>query len=269
MPDTNFVDGATVINADWLNDVNAATYRHSANVRFFGATGNGTTDDYAAFQRALDSGAYRVYVPPGTYKISQKLLMPALYGFVLEGAGTASFLHQVSGTVLGWRTTNTPATYQQRVCNLAFDGTNGAADTVSTAGAGGCTLENLYFRQTPTGYSSLVLDGSSGSYAHDHRVNGIQIYSTLAGQAGIRCGSLSSDQQINNFIMNGTFVVKNCIQMDSGAQTLQLTNSHPYNAAESVLRFRESNSLPVQLSAIRQRARSTGEHHWPAKLNLH
>jgi hypothetical protein len=35
----------------------------------FGATGNGTTDDRAAIQAAVDSGATMVYVPPGAYRL--------------------------------------------------------------------------------------------------------------------------------------------------------------------------------------------------------
>ena len=36
----------------------------------FGATADGTTDDYAAIQAALDSGAKDIVLPPGTYKCS-------------------------------------------------------------------------------------------------------------------------------------------------------------------------------------------------------
>lgn len=44
-------------------------------VRDFGAFGDGVHDDYAAFQRALDSGAGIVAVPMGIYPISETLLV--------------------------------------------------------------------------------------------------------------------------------------------------------------------------------------------------
>lgn len=44
------------------------------NVRWFGAKGNGQTDDTAAIQASLDTGL-GVYVPDGSYKISSTLIM--------------------------------------------------------------------------------------------------------------------------------------------------------------------------------------------------
>jgi hypothetical protein len=43
--------------------------QESVSVKDFGAVGNGTTDDTAAIQLALSSGATRIYFPTGTYKI--------------------------------------------------------------------------------------------------------------------------------------------------------------------------------------------------------
>ena len=45
----------------------------AVSVRDFGAIGDGVTDDFAAFQRALSSGARRVLVPFGVYLISETL----------------------------------------------------------------------------------------------------------------------------------------------------------------------------------------------------
>ena len=43
------------------------------NVRDFGATGDGLADDFAAFQKALDSGASIILIPSGTYRIAGTL----------------------------------------------------------------------------------------------------------------------------------------------------------------------------------------------------
>ncbi len=54
------------------------------NVVEFGATGDGTTDDTAAIQAAIDVGAGVVYFPPGTYLVTA-LTRPG--GVTLQGAG--------------------------------------------------------------------------------------------------------------------------------------------------------------------------------------
>lgn len=57
-----------------------------------GATGNGTTDDLAAIQRAIlvstNSGGGIVYFPQGTYSISNQILLPDKV--IIQGAGMAS-----------------------------------------------------------------------------------------------------------------------------------------------------------------------------------
>lgn len=47
--------------------------RESVSVKDFGATGNGTTDDTAAIQAAIDSGASKIYIPAGRYRTTQTI----------------------------------------------------------------------------------------------------------------------------------------------------------------------------------------------------
>lgn len=73
----------------------------AANIKDFGATGDGTTDDTTAIQAALDSGSSVVYMPEGTYKITEQITCPAnvsVYGdgkeksiITAEGLTTGSF----------------------------------------------------------------------------------------------------------------------------------------------------------------------------------
>lgn len=56
-----------------------------ANVKDFGAKGDGTTDDTVAIQSALLSGNSLVFLPAGHYKITAALTIPA--GVTLEGTG--------------------------------------------------------------------------------------------------------------------------------------------------------------------------------------
>jgi len=73
MATTNFVNG-TVVQADWLNDVDDVVYRKSRDflsVTDFGAVGDGVADDSAALSAAniaaIAAGAI-LLIPTGTYK---------------------------------------------------------------------------------------------------------------------------------------------------------------------------------------------------------
>lgn len=76
MASTNFIPNVTVIEADWLNDVNTVAYEISANINQFGAVGDGVTDDTAAIQAAINSGAKQILAVAGrTYRITSELLI--------------------------------------------------------------------------------------------------------------------------------------------------------------------------------------------------
>lgn len=70
MASTTFVDRQTPIVAAWLNDVNTVAYGQHVNVKLFGATGNGSTDDTAAIVAAnayAIANSKTLYWPAGTY----------------------------------------------------------------------------------------------------------------------------------------------------------------------------------------------------------
>ncbi len=79
----------------YWNEVHRATYGGTdVNILDYGATGDGTTDDYLAFRRAIDSfsaagdtytGGGTIIVPGGSYRISQSIRVDK--HIVLRGAG--------------------------------------------------------------------------------------------------------------------------------------------------------------------------------------
>lgn len=91
MTGTLVVPGGTVVPSDWLN------------VKVYGATGNGTTDDTSAIQatiNALPSGGGIVYLPRGTYRITSALTIVS--DVFLRGAGAnATIIKQTSTTAHG------------------------------------------------------------------------------------------------------------------------------------------------------------------------
>lgn len=59
----------------------------TVSVKDFGAVGDGTTDDTAAIQAAIDGHRGKIYFPTGTYKISSTILLKPERILVGEGAG--------------------------------------------------------------------------------------------------------------------------------------------------------------------------------------
>jgi hypothetical protein len=64
----------TVLLACYVIDSNARESNQS-NVRIFGATGDGVTDDAVALQKAVDSGAGLIYFPKGLYHITKPIVI--------------------------------------------------------------------------------------------------------------------------------------------------------------------------------------------------
>lgn len=69
---TNFVPG-TVVTADWLNTIDAYAFDYEFNVKHYGALGNGTDDDTAAFVlavAAVNAAGGKLVIPPGRYVVA-------------------------------------------------------------------------------------------------------------------------------------------------------------------------------------------------------
>jgi len=123
MTDTVFVDKQTVIEATWLNDVNAKTYHDDASllpytpagtgavartvdaklgevvsVKDFGAVGDGVTDATTGIQAAIDAvnaaGGGIVKIPTGVFRVTQALILYSDISII--GDGKASALHLVT-----------------------------------------------------------------------------------------------------------------------------------------------------------------------------
>lgn len=84
MANTTFTDFATPIVADWLNDVNDIVYERYADVKLFGALGDGATDDTAAFNAAAATGL-PLHMPDGLYRLTNTVTLQN--GQILQGAG--------------------------------------------------------------------------------------------------------------------------------------------------------------------------------------
>jgi hypothetical protein len=110
MASTNFIPNVTVIEADWLNDVNNAVYNTLdgfVNVKEFGAVGDGVTDDTNSFQLAINAvlavGGGRIYIPAGIYYFegTSPSLDPGVGGIVFYGDGRDATTLKWAGSTTG------------------------------------------------------------------------------------------------------------------------------------------------------------------------
>jgi hypothetical protein len=101
----------------------------SVNVLDFGATGDGTTDDKAAIQLAINTGI-AVYFPKGTYKVASVLAVPT--GMKLFANKDATILSTI---------TTVPATYQEIF--------------VATVAVSNISVQGLKFQTTQVAFSAF------------------------------------------------------------------------------------------------------------------
>ncbi len=220
--------------------------RDVVSVEDFGAVGDGVTDDTAAIQAAIDSGATAVFFPAGRYRV-RSLVMPNVFSFVLFGVGPASMLVQIgtaTDAAIVWAR-DTIRYNSQTIRDIGVDATGATQHSIDTRGSGGCTFDNLYFEDVAVGKAAIYSEGLSGTYDHDARFTNIQVYyrSLNGGAAGIWLGPLSADTQISNFVMNGAFQIDYCLLLDSGAASCIVDGSHPYNAKLNVVRLAGNDGI--------------------------
>lgn len=121
-------------------------------VKDFGAVGDGVTDDTAAFQQALTTikasqKGTKLFVPPGTYKMTSGLICDNAFALVIEGC---SGPHGTSND----STTST----------LCFT-QSGSAACISLKSAINVTLRGLRIVYTNPSYTGTVVDaGGTGGY---------------------------------------------------------------------------------------------------------
>lgn len=143
-----------------------------ANVFDFGAVGNGTTDDTAAIQAAIDSSAsgITVLLPAGTYKVTDTILLKRT-GVRLIGEGEGV----------------TFVKYENAAGGVLFSGD--AAKTASTNTYERCAITDLEIMSSAAGTDpDTCVDLTSFSYGHfslqaqNRRANGVIFYGQ--GNAG-------------------------------------------------------------------------------------
>lgn len=138
-----------------------AKLRDLVSVKDFGAVGDGTTDDTAAIQAALDAHG-NVYVPAGTYKVGTLNLgtrgSPDQSGLVLLGAGPGE-------TIFVAKTANTPIFRKRQVAGVVELSTIGNFSLKAhSSGSTGPAFDCSGFRAV-TFIKIFGLSNGSGAFA--------------------------------------------------------------------------------------------------------
>jgi polygalacturonase len=134
-----------------------------SNVRDFGAVGDGSADDTAAIQHAIDVGDGQLELPRGDYRITRSLDVSldrvgrfsisgqgAVAKLIMNGPGPALFLRAThSGTAdpLGFHPTHWQRERMPTVRNLEIEGRHAQADGIRLEGVMQPTLMGLLIRE--------------------------------------------------------------------------------------------------------------------------
>lgn len=143
--------------------------REVVSVKDFGAAGNGTTDDYAAFQAALDAaGSGSLHVPSGTYRIGTALQVTATNGLRVcgDGAYCTTLQADFDGNALTFQGCSFCSV--QELCVQHANAHTGAG--LAFQGEGGSNLvDRCFFANNTT--NGLAFVGTALVYQSSNRVN--------------------------------------------------------------------------------------------------
>jgi len=209
MSSTTFTSG-TVIASTWLNDVNNAVYntvptqssaagisyneggtgavtttvqaklQQTVSVKDFGATGNGSTDDTAAIQSALNSGAGAVYFPSGTYEITNFLTLPN--NVMVYGDGWATLISQVTQdkNVFVAGNDNVFSNFRAKV----VDGSNATFNScIYAESVNNLTVDSCFLELANFGAVGVQIRNVQNSRITNNRIYGGKWDGTTAGNA--------------------------------------------------------------------------------------
>lgn len=150
-------------------------------VRAFGAKGDGVNDDRAAFTRALGSRFQTIFLPPGVYRITSSIVIPAGKGLwgsgdhstiiqYIEDEGTAVKLNN-SGFLSGFKVESSAknqtgilvAGVHPVVRNIELHGFQNIGLRVGDAGVVGAyfaEIDNIFvYNKTNQGNIGILVDG--------------------------------------------------------------------------------------------------------------
>lgn len=174
----------------------------------YGAVGDGVADDLAALQAAVNDAAASktsIYIPAGTYKVSNSIMLPAGEGYSILGSGwgtsikLADYANHSVFKMSGAET-------RMVIRDLTIDGnfytqnaSSGICSGIEATGAVQCRFENIHF--TSCRDDGLYLGGMlGGAFGHNNIVSKCLFDQSLASPGpgrGIQMNSSDENQIIS------------------------------------------------------------------------
>jgi len=236
------------------------------NVKWSGAVGDGVTDDTAAIQAALVSGATSIYFPAGTYLITAKIHLPSTGGVMLHGDGRSSILY-FDGVAAGsgeiyLGNAYAGATYTSSgvvIENMSFKGSY-TTPNVTPAGAttfgikflntvNDLTITGCYFSNSVS-YSCQVLDGTNVKISDNQFFRG--------HRAAMALGSATSNY-VRQFSITGNIIeemVNTSVDADgillAGAQYGSVTGNTLYTVSSTGIKLGVADYVQVSGNKLRK-----------------
>lgn len=216
----NSTSTATDNGAIWIKKGTTTTGRYQRivdnfyNVKWFGAKGDGSTDDYAAIQAGIDYlisiGSGRLYFPVGVYIVSQTPYIRNAKGIGLIGDGPdftqiRAGAYPAMATEGFWRSFIEGIQFQ---CNANTTGgafqLDGRID--GTFGSQGNTFTNCYFfgnYNSKYAFTISLISGGNGQGSENLFLN--CGFAGVRGNAGDACLLNSGNNALNNTVIGGNF----------------------------------------------------------------
>jgi hypothetical protein len=261
MASTTFIPNVTVIEADWLNDVNTAVYDSVIDVKLYGAVGDGVTDDTAAIQAAVNvANGGTVYFPAGIYQTSATINCTTIgTSIVGESAGVS--------IIRGTHASGAVIRFTRRFSNLrtiAITSSGARASATDQTGFGvqfetedvpdsttirmqGCVCDNVSITNQPGTAFYWVGPANQGSimqscYANANRGHGfVQDRGQLSNRVNLAAisGCMTLDTCMFYFNLgNGVAVGNPAETISSAAVRIVIDNCEfSRNATDAAIRF--------------------------------
>ncbi|TMV49906.1 hypothetical protein FE783_10020 [Paenibacillus mesophilus] len=171
-------------------------------VRWFGAVGNGTTDDTVAIQNALDaiSSGDILYFPPGTYSITKVFVNTA--GITLDGTGTIKATYGIylkEGDFEARNLNFVASAYstQARAISMGPAEVQGRSRDVKGIKIHNCSFSGFFYSVDMRG-GEYEYSGPPQYYLHNVEIIGC----TSVAPVGSNAGHFQNTQTYNTTIMN-------------------------------------------------------------------
>jgi hypothetical protein len=215
----------------WANIGAAATTVY--NVKSYGAVGNGTTDDRAAIQSAINAAAAgqvggTVFFPPGVYKINSGLTVPAGGYVTFQGAGASGY-----STLLG-------AGVSEILIPVGVTGLT-YGDSASNVYTGAPVIRDIHFRG-PGATANSSTRGMELINCSGFRVEDCTFSDFYTAGVGAKISGVSGHENTYGHFTGCRFV-KNFIGLHCGAAS-EITSV----SVDHCLFDAENNSLPTPVA---------------------